>query len=43
LLEKVRAALDDDLDTPSAVAAIDAGVAAGSDPTRSATLLGVEV
>ena len=32
LLETVRAALDDDLDTPGAVAAIDAAVACGLGP-----------
>ena len=40
-LEDVRAALDDDLDTPRALAAIDAAVAAGQGVSRAATLLGV--
>jgi L-cysteine:1D-myo-inositol 2-amino-2-deoxy-alpha-D-glucopyranoside ligase len=43
LLEAVRVALDDDLDTPAAVAAIDAGVEAGADPSAAAALLGVEL
>jgi L-cysteine:1D-myo-inositol 2-amino-2-deoxy-alpha-D-glucopyranoside ligase len=43
VLEAVRAALDDDLDTPGAVAAIDAAVAGGSDPTSAAALLGLEL
>ena len=43
VLEAVRAALDDDLDTPGAVAAIDAAVAEGSDPTSAAALLGLEL
>ena len=43
LLESVRAALDDDLDTPGAVAAIDAAVATGSDPSAAAALLGLEL
>jgi L-cysteine:1D-myo-inositol 2-amino-2-deoxy-alpha-D-glucopyranoside ligase len=41
LLADVRAALDDDLDTPAAVAAIDEATAAGVDPTTAAALLGV--
>ncbi len=43
VLEAVRGALDDDLDTAGAVAAVDAGVAAGADPTPAAALLGVEL
>ncbi|MCC5953563.1 MAG: cysteine--tRNA ligase [Acidimicrobiia bacterium] len=41
VLEVVRAALDDDLDTPQAVAAIDGAVHEGRDPTAAAALLGV--
>ncbi|HEY3485192.1 MAG TPA: cysteine--tRNA ligase [Ilumatobacteraceae bacterium] len=41
LLAQVRARLDDDLDTPGAVAAIDAAAAAGEDTTSAADLLGV--
>ena len=41
VLAEVRAALDDDLDTPAAIAAIDAAVAAGEDVTDAAALLGV--
>jgi L-cysteine:1D-myo-inositol 2-amino-2-deoxy-alpha-D-glucopyranoside ligase len=41
VLGAVRAALDDDLDTPRAVAAIDEAVAAGSDVRAAAALLGV--
>jgi L-cysteine:1D-myo-inositol 2-amino-2-deoxy-alpha-D-glucopyranoside ligase len=40
-LDEVRAALDDDLDTPSAVVAIDAAAAAGQGVSRAAALLGV--
>jgi L-cysteine:1D-myo-inositol 2-amino-2-deoxy-alpha-D-glucopyranoside ligase len=43
VLEAVRTALDDDLDSPGAVAAIDAAVARGSDPTSAAALLGLEL
>jgi L-cysteine:1D-myo-inositol 2-amino-2-deoxy-alpha-D-glucopyranoside ligase len=42
-LEEVRAALDDDLDTPAAVAAIDAAAAAGRGIGDAAALLGVQV
>ncbi len=42
-LKQVRACLDDDLDTPGAVAAIDAAVAAGHGVSRTAALLGVEL
>ncbi len=40
-LDEVRARLDDDLDTPGALAAIDEAAAAGSGISRSAALLGV--
>ena len=40
-LDAVRAALDDDLDTPSAVAAIDAAAAAGKGVSAAASLLGI--
>jgi L-cysteine:1D-myo-inositol 2-amino-2-deoxy-alpha-D-glucopyranoside ligase len=40
-LDEVRAALDDDLDTPSAVAAIDAAASAGHGVSAAAGLLGV--
>ncbi|MDQ2649645.1 MAG: cysteine--tRNA ligase [Actinomycetota bacterium] len=40
-LADVRAALDDDLDTPTAVAAVDAAVAAGEGVGAAADLLGV--
>ena len=40
-LEAVRAALDEDLDTPRALAAIDAAAAAGEGVSRAAALLGV--
>jgi L-cysteine:1D-myo-inositol 2-amino-2-deoxy-alpha-D-glucopyranoside ligase len=40
-LDEVRAALDDDLDTPGAIAAIDAAAEAGHGIGRSAALLGV--
>ncbi len=40
-LAEVRARLDDDLDTPGAVAAIDAAVARGEGVASAATLLGV--
>ncbi len=43
VLEQVRAALDNDLDTPGAVAAIDAAAAGNSDVTKAAMLLGVRV
>jgi L-cysteine:1D-myo-inositol 2-amino-2-deoxy-alpha-D-glucopyranoside ligase len=42
-LDEVRAALDDDLDTPGAVAAIDAAVAAGHGASAAAALLGVDL
>ena len=40
-LEAVRGALDDDLDTPAAIAAIDGAVASGGDVSAAAGLLGV--
>jgi L-cysteine:1D-myo-inositol 2-amino-2-deoxy-alpha-D-glucopyranoside ligase len=42
-LEEVRAALDEDLDTPRAVAAIDAAAAAGGGVSAAAALLGVDL
>jgi L-cysteine:1D-myo-inositol 2-amino-2-deoxy-alpha-D-glucopyranoside ligase len=42
-LDEVRAALDDDLDTPAAMAAIDAAAAAGQGVSKAAALLGVEL
>jgi L-cysteine:1D-myo-inositol 2-amino-2-deoxy-alpha-D-glucopyranoside ligase len=42
-LDEVRERLDDDLDTPGAVAAIDAAVAAGAGVSEAAALLGVKV
>ncbi|MEO7556865.1 MAG: cysteine--tRNA ligase [Acidimicrobiales bacterium] len=42
-LEDVRAALDDDLDTPAAVAAIDAATAAGHGASAAAALLGIQL
>jgi L-cysteine:1D-myo-inositol 2-amino-2-deoxy-alpha-D-glucopyranoside ligase len=42
-LEEVRAALDDDLDTPTAVAAIDAAVSRGEGVSSAAALLGVDL
>jgi L-cysteine:1D-myo-inositol 2-amino-2-deoxy-alpha-D-glucopyranoside ligase len=41
LLDEVRARLDDDLDTPGAVAAIDQAVTRGVDITDAAALLGI--
>jgi L-cysteine:1D-myo-inositol 2-amino-2-deoxy-alpha-D-glucopyranoside ligase len=41
-LLEARTALDDDLDTPAAVAAIDAAVADGQGVSRAAALLGVD-
>ena len=41
-LEEVRAALDDDLDTPGAIAAIDAAASAGLGVSAAAGLLGVD-
>jgi L-cysteine:1D-myo-inositol 2-amino-2-deoxy-alpha-D-glucopyranoside ligase len=43
VLAEVRAALDNDLDTPAAVGAIDAGVAAGEGVLEAAALLGVDL
>jgi L-cysteine:1D-myo-inositol 2-amino-2-deoxy-alpha-D-glucopyranoside ligase len=42
-LDEVRSALDDDLDTPAALAAIDAAAAAGHGVGRAAQLLGVQI
>jgi L-cysteine:1D-myo-inositol 2-amino-2-deoxy-alpha-D-glucopyranoside ligase len=42
-LADVRAGLDDDLDTPAAVAAIDAAAGRGEDVTAAAALLGVDL
>ncbi len=41
VLDQVRARLDDDLDTPGAVAAIDAAVDRGEPIAQAAELLGV--
>jgi L-cysteine:1D-myo-inositol 2-amino-2-deoxy-alpha-D-glucopyranoside ligase len=43
VLEEVRERLDDDLDTPGAVAAVDRAAAAGIDVTAAAALLGVRL
>jgi L-cysteine:1D-myo-inositol 2-amino-2-deoxy-alpha-D-glucopyranoside ligase len=43
VLRRVRAALDDDLDAPTAVAAIDEAALAGVDVSAPAALLGVEL
>ena len=40
-LDEVRVALDDDLDTPAALAAVDAAAARGEGVSRAAALLGV--
>jgi len=42
-LEQVRAALDNDLDTPAAIVAVDAAAAAGCDVQQAAQLLGVNI
>ena len=42
-LEQVRAALDEDLDTPAAIAAIDRAAAAGEGVSEAASLLGVAI
>jgi L-cysteine:1D-myo-inositol 2-amino-2-deoxy-alpha-D-glucopyranoside ligase len=42
-LAEVRTALDDDLDTPAAVAAIDAAAAAGEGVSAAAALLGIDL
>lgn len=42
-LDATRAALDDDLDTPTALAAIDAAAEAGQGVSSAAELLGVEL
>jgi L-cysteine:1D-myo-inositol 2-amino-2-deoxy-alpha-D-glucopyranoside ligase len=41
-LDKVRSALDEDLDAPAAVAAIDAAVEAGHGVQAAAALLGID-
>lgn len=43
VLEDVRGHLDNDLDTPSALATIDAAASAGHDVSAAASLLGVEL
>ena len=43
VLDDVRACLDDDLDTPAALAAIDAAAATGCDVRQAAALLGVDL
>ena len=43
LLEEVRARLDDDLDTPGALAAIDAAAGHGAGVREAAALLGVDL
>ena len=43
VLAAVRGRLDDDLDTPGALAAIDAAASGGTDVTAAATLLGVNL
>jgi L-cysteine:1D-myo-inositol 2-amino-2-deoxy-alpha-D-glucopyranoside ligase len=43
VLDAVRAALDDDLDTPAALAAIDEAATGGRDVTDAAELLGVRL
>jgi L-cysteine:1D-myo-inositol 2-amino-2-deoxy-alpha-D-glucopyranoside ligase len=43
VLERVRAALDDDLDTPGALAVIDSAAAQGCDVADAAALLGVDL
>ena len=43
VLEQVRMCLDNDLDTPGAVAAMDAAAAQGHDVSTAASLLGVEL
>ncbi len=42
-LDEVRAALDDDLDTPTAVAAIDAAASSGQGVSAAAALLGIDL
>lgn len=43
LLQEVRACLDEDLDTPAAIAVIDAAAQAGHDVGEAASLLGVDL
>jgi len=42
-LDEVRVALDDDLDTPTAVVAIDAAAARGEGVSKASALLGVDL
>jgi hypothetical protein len=42
-MDQVRACLDNDLDTPGAVATIDSSAARGHDVSAAASLLGVEL
>jgi L-cysteine:1D-myo-inositol 2-amino-2-deoxy-alpha-D-glucopyranoside ligase len=42
-LDDVRAALDDDLDTPRAIAAIDDAASSGKGVSQAAALLGVQL
>jgi L-cysteine:1D-myo-inositol 2-amino-2-deoxy-alpha-D-glucopyranoside ligase len=42
-LDEVRAALDDDLDAPRAVAALDEAAASGAGVSAGAALLGVRI
>jgi len=42
-LDQVRQALDDDLDTPRAVAAIDEAAARGEGVSKASALLGIEM
>ena len=42
-LDEVRAALDDDLDCPAAIAAVDAAAAEGHDVSAAAGLLGIQL
>jgi L-cysteine:1D-myo-inositol 2-amino-2-deoxy-alpha-D-glucopyranoside ligase len=42
-MEEVRQRLDDDLDTPGAIAAVDDAVARGEGVAEAAALLGVEL
>ena len=43
LIDAVRAALDNDLDTPHACSQIDTAVSEGRDPTAAAALLGIDL
>jgi L-cysteine:1D-myo-inositol 2-amino-2-deoxy-alpha-D-glucopyranoside ligase len=42
-LDDVRHALDDDLDTPAAIAAVDAAASSGKGVSKAASLLGISV